>query len=138
VSKLSRMIKEIESPHPGSASQTRKDCELTSFISILFSLCIGSEIPPNTPSHQIPRILVSLNLNLWYSLTLDTVFDAKRLIGRRMDDPTILQDKRHLTYEVISKAGKPSIRVEHRGEMKEFVRDFIICLNKCLFRFQVS
>ena len=40
-----------------------------------------------------------------------------------MDDPSILQDKEHLTYEVVSKAGKPSIRVQHRGEMKEFVGD---------------
>lgn len=29
-------------------------------------------------------------------MTVHAVFDAKRLIGRWMDDPGILQDKKHL------------------------------------------
>jgi heat shock protein 5 len=30
----------------------------------------------------------------------NTVFDAKRLIGRKFSDPTVAEDKKLLTYEI--------------------------------------
>eukprot|EP00835_Amoeboradix_gromovi_P005835 NODE_595_length_6292_cov_0.230906.p1 type:complete len:654 gc:universal NODE_595_length_6292_cov_0.230906:3502-5463(+) len=50
---------------------------------------------------------------------LNTVFDAKRLIGRTWDDEKLQDDKKLLPYEIINKNGKPSIRVEWSGEKKE-------------------
>ena len=50
----------------------------------------------------------------------NTVFDAKRLIGRRYDDPTVQSDKKHWPFEVISDGGKPKIEVEYKGEKKLF------------------
>ncbi|XP_013780850.1 heat shock 70 kDa protein cognate 4-like [Limulus polyphemus] len=50
----------------------------------------------------------------------NTVFDAKRLIGRKWDDPTVAQDMKHWPFEVISEAGKPKIKVEYKGETKYF------------------
>eukprot|EP00727_Mastigamoeba_balamuthi_P004777 m51a1_g14298 putative heat shock protein hss1 (670) ;mRNA; r:434417-436426 len=51
----------------------------------------------------------------------NTVFDAKRLIGRRYADPSVQEDLRHWPFEVASDAtGKPSIRVTHRGERRAF------------------
>ncbi|XP_076322898.1 heat shock 70 kDa protein cognate 4 [Tachypleus tridentatus] len=50
----------------------------------------------------------------------NTVFDAKRLIGRKWDDPTVAQDMKHWPFEVINDAGKPKIRVEYKGEVKSF------------------
>ncbi|BFZ06228.1 hypothetical protein BsWGS_09267 [Bradybaena similaris] len=50
----------------------------------------------------------------------NTVFDAKRLIGRRFDDPTVISDMKHWPFEVISENGKPKIRVEYKGEKKCF------------------
>jgi heat shock protein 1/8 len=53
-----------------------------------------------------------------------TVFDAKRLIGRKFDDAEVQADIKHFPFKVISKTGKPVIEVEYRGEIKQFVRLF--------------
>ncbi|XP_033228143.1 heat shock protein 68-like isoform X1 [Belonocnema kinseyi] len=50
----------------------------------------------------------------------NTVFDAKRLIGRKFDDPKIQSDIKHWPFKVVNEAGKPKIQVEFRGEMKRF------------------
>ncbi|XP_072319418.1 heat shock 70 kDa protein 1 [Eucyclogobius newberryi] len=50
----------------------------------------------------------------------NTVFDAKRLIGRRFDDPTVQADMKHWPFKVVSDGGKPNIRVEYKGEDKTF------------------
>jgi heat shock protein 1/8 len=42
---------------------------------------------------------------------INTVFDAKRLIGRKMDDPAIISDMKHWPFKVIGKEGnKPHIQ----------------------------
>jgi len=52
---------------------------------------------------------------------INTIFDAKRLIGRKMDDPAIQQDMKHWPFKVIGKDGnKPHIEVEFKGEKKTF------------------
>ena len=51
----------------------------------------------------------------------NTVFDAKRLIGRKFDDIEVQSDIKHFPFKVISKTGKPVIEVEYRGETKQFV-----------------
>lgn len=50
----------------------------------------------------------------------NTVFDAKRLIGRRFDDATVQADMKHWPFKVVSKEGKPHIQVEFKGEEKIF------------------
>ncbi|CAL8301950.1 unnamed protein product [Merluccius merluccius] len=50
----------------------------------------------------------------------NTVFDAKRLIGRKFDDAVVQADMKHWPFAVTSDAGKPKIRVEHKGENKSF------------------
>ncbi|KAF9005588.1 heat shock protein 70 family [Cyathus striatus] len=50
----------------------------------------------------------------------NTVFDAKRLIGRKFEDAEVQSDIKHFPFKVFSKGGKPYIRVEYRGEEKEF------------------
>lgn len=50
----------------------------------------------------------------------NTVFDAKRLIGRRYDDPDVKKDMTHWPFQVIEKAGSPFIQVEYLGETKTF------------------
>ena len=55
-------------------------------------------------------------------ILLPSVFDAKRLIGRKFSDAEVQSDIKHFPFKVIDKSGKPYIRVEYRGEDKEFVR----------------
>ncbi|KAJ8965515.1 hypothetical protein NQ317_004605 [Molorchus minor] len=50
----------------------------------------------------------------------NTVFDAKRLIGRKFDDPKIQQDIKHWPFKVVNDCGKPKIQVEYKGEIKTF------------------
>jgi len=50
----------------------------------------------------------------------NTVFDAKRLIGRKFDDSAVQSDMKHWSFDVISEGGKPKIQIEYKGEKKNF------------------
>ncbi|XP_015930016.2 heat shock protein 70 B2 [Parasteatoda tepidariorum] len=50
----------------------------------------------------------------------NTIFDAKRLIGRKYDDPKIQQDLKHWPFKVVNEHGKPKICAEVKGERKLF------------------
>ncbi|KZC04894.1 PREDICTED: heat shock 70 kDa protein cognate 4-like isoform X2 [Dufourea novaeangliae] len=50
----------------------------------------------------------------------NTIFDAKRLIGRRYDDPSVQADMKHWPFTVVNDGGKPKIRVQYKGETKSF------------------
>ncbi|KAK3877627.1 hypothetical protein Pcinc_017662 [Petrolisthes cinctipes] len=50
----------------------------------------------------------------------NTVFDAKRLIGRKFDDHNVQSDMKHWPFEVINDSTKPKIQVEYKGDMKSF------------------
>lgn len=55
----------------------------------------------------------------------NTVFDAKRLIGRRYDDSKIQDDMKHWPFKVVNDSGKPKIEVEYKGEVKRFAPEEI-------------
>merc|ERR1712017_65515 len=51
----------------------------------------------------------------------NSVFDAKRLIGRKFNDPVVESDMKHWPFKVIAKDGdKPHIQVTFKGEEKTF------------------
>lgn len=50
----------------------------------------------------------------------NTVFDAKRLIGRRYGDAEVQSDMKHWPFKIVEKSGKPIIEVEFKGENKQF------------------
>ena len=50
----------------------------------------------------------------------NTVFDAKRLIGRKFDDSSVQADMKHWPFKVTNEGGKPKIEVEYKGELKKF------------------
>jgi heat shock protein 1/8 len=56
----------------------------------------------------------------------NTVFDSKRLIGRKFSDPTVQHDMKHWPFKVVCKEGdKPYIRVQYKGETKDFAPEEI-------------
>ncbi|RSH88510.1 ATPase with role in protein import into the ER [Apiotrichum porosum] len=50
----------------------------------------------------------------------NTVFDAKRLVGRQYSDRDVQRDRKHWPFEIVNKAGKPMVQVESKGSTKDF------------------
>jgi heat shock protein 1/8 len=48
------------------------------------------------------------------------IFDAKRLIGRKLEDPSVQGDMKHFPFKITGKDGKPHIQVEFKGDNKTF------------------
>jgi heat shock protein 1/8 len=56
----------------------------------------------------------------------NTVFDAKRLIGRKFRDQVVQDDMKHWPFTVLEGAGgKPTIQVSYKGEVKQFAAEEI-------------
>ena len=50
----------------------------------------------------------------------NTVFDAKRLIGRKFDDAEVQSDMKHWPFDVKNEGTRPKVEVEYKGEKKRF------------------
>ena len=50
----------------------------------------------------------------------NTIFDAKRLIGRIFSEQSTQNDIKHFPFKVINKNNKPLIEATYKGELKEF------------------
>ncbi|KAJ4500621.1 heat shock protein 70 family [Lentinula lateritia] len=93
------------------------------------------EIIANDQGHRITpswvsfadeeRLIGDSAKNAYASNPSNTVFDAKRLIGRKMDDQDIARDIKHWPFEVREKGGKPVISVSHKGEKRDFTPEEI-------------
>ncbi|KAI9576969.1 heat shock protein 68-like [Glossina fuscipes] len=55
----------------------------------------------------------------------NTIYDIKRLIGRKYDDSQIQEDMKHWPFKVISEGGEAKIWVEFKGERKRFAPEEI-------------
>lgn len=55
----------------------------------------------------------------------NSVFDAKRLIGRKFDDPAVQSDMKHWPFKVVNHGNKPLIQAEYKGETKTFAPEEI-------------
>jgi heat shock protein 1/8 len=56
---------------------------------------------------------------------INTVFDAKRLIGRKFDDPAVQADRKLWPFKVVCKDSKPMLEVIFKGEVKVFAPEEI-------------
>ncbi|XP_069113763.1 heat shock protein 68-like [Argopecten irradians] len=55
----------------------------------------------------------------------NTIFDAKRLIGRKYDDQNVQSDMKHWPFKVVNNAGKPKIQADCNGTTKQFTPEEI-------------
>ena len=66
------------------------------------------------------RLVGDAAKNQWAQNPTATIFDVKRLIGRKYSDATVQADKALFPYDLVeSKDGKPMIRVKEGKDMKE-------------------
>ena len=83
-----------------------------------------------TPSYvafnETERLIGDAAKNQVAMNAFNTVFDAKRLIGRKFTDSAVQSDMKHWPFKVTSGvAGKPVIHVQYRGEEKTFAAEEI-------------
>ena len=55
----------------------------------------------------------------------NTVYDAKRLIGRDFNDTSLQEDMKSLTYTIVNESNKPKVQVDYLGERKTFTPEEI-------------
>jgi len=55
----------------------------------------------------------------------NTIFDAKRLIGRKYDDSSVQSDMKHWPFEIVNSGGLPKLKVEYKNEEKTFTPEEI-------------
>merc|ERR1712058_195440 len=53
----------------------------------------------------------------------NTIFDAKRLIGRKFDDSTVQSDMKHWPFTVVDEGSRPKLEVEYKNETKRFTHE---------------
>ena len=57
--------------------------------------------------------------------TSNTIFDAKRLIGRKFNDPVVKEEMKHLPYQIHNENNKPVYKVMVKNELKTFTPEEI-------------
>jgi len=86
----------------------------------------GHRITPSWVSFtEEERLIGDSAKNAFHTNPQNTVFDAKRLIGRNFDDAEVKRDTKHWPFKVAPKSGKPVIQVKHKHELKEFTPEEI-------------
>jgi L1 cell adhesion molecule like protein len=68
------------------------------------------------------RLIGKAAINQIYRNIKNTVYDAKRLIGRLFDDKIVQDDMKHWPFKVVKcpQTGKPKIQVNYLNEVKTF------------------
>ncbi|KAF4620767.1 hypothetical protein D9613_000536 [Agrocybe pediades] len=86
----------------------------------------GNRITPSWVSFNgDERLIGDSAKNAFHTNPKNTVFDAKRLIGRKMDESAVKKDLKHLPFKVTDKNGTPIINVKYKGESREFTPEQI-------------
>jgi len=87
----------------------------------------GNRITPSyvafTPDGD--RLIGDAAKNQLTSNPENTVFDAKRLIGRQWKDKSVQNDLKYFPFKLINKKDKPHIQVSVKGEQKTFAAEEI-------------
>ena len=84
---------------------------------------VGSRITPSWVAftENDERLIGEAAKNQAPNNPKNTIFDAKRLIGRRFDDKEVQMEIKSLPFDVVNKNGNPAIQVSIKGQKKLFV-----------------
>lgn len=53
--------------------------------------------------------------NQFASNPRNTIYDIKRLIGRKFSDKDVQRDMKHFPFKVVNKSGQPKVEVDIKG-----------------------
>lgn len=81
----------------------------------------GSQITPSVVSfNEEERLVGEAAKNLATVFPENTIYDVKRLIGRKYSDSSVQSDMKYLPYKIIDREGKPYVKISFKGEDKVF------------------
>ncbi|OQN98373.1 78 kDa glucose-regulated protein [Cryoendolithus antarcticus] len=81
----------------------------------------GNRITPSWVAwNDEERLVGDAAKNQFASNPERTIFDIKRLIGRKFSDRDLQKDIKHFPFKVVDKAGQPRVQVEVNGAQKTF------------------
>lgn len=80
----------------------------------------GNRITPSYVAFTPERLVGDAAKNQAAQNPENTIFDAKRLIGRKWGESDLKKDAKHLPFKLVEKNGKPAIQVTVNGEKKVF------------------
>ena len=80
----------------------------------------GNRTTPSYVSFNDERLIGEAAKSNASSNPDNTIYDAKRLIGKKTSDTQLQSDLKHLSYTIIDKGGKPFIQVSYQNEIKTF------------------
>lgn len=76
----------------------------------------GNRITPSWVAwNDDERLVGDAAKNQYASNPERTVFDIKRLIGRKYDERDVQKDIKHFPYKVVNKEGQPRVKVAVKG-----------------------
>jgi hypothetical protein len=102
-------------------NRTTPSCVSFSESGLLIGDAAKNQVAMNLHNTYVLRHSITICLTSFHIIYVTRVLNAKRLIGRKFDDPEVQADIKHFPFKVFNKTGKPYIRVQSRGEEKEFV-----------------
>ncbi|KAG0069175.1 ATPase with role in protein import into the ER, partial [Podila epicladia] len=86
----------------------------------------GNRITPSYVAFtEDERLVGDAAKNQYATNPTNTIFDIKRLIGRRFDDKDVQNDIKHFPFKIVNKGGAPHVEVKVKGEPKTFAPEEI-------------
>ena len=86
----------------------------------------GERTTPSYVAFTDTEKLVGLAAKNQYAMNpKNTVYEVKRLMGRKYDDPEVQEDIKRFTYKVINQNGYPVIEVEYKHKIEHFTPEQI-------------
>ena len=87
---------------------------------------LGNRITPSVVSFNDEERLIGEAAKNQASMNPSrTLYDVKRLIGRRYSDSTVQYDKKYMPYDIVDKDGRPYISVNVNGQDKIYAPEEI-------------